>query len=94
MVELIVLINLTRANANHAIARGRSPGTAKLYTVLLWFVFAGLGIFLSAALFFTMGWNWNIIYIYTLVAIPMGCLGGFVSNRIAKRGEPFYTPPQ
>jgi len=94
MVELITLIKLTQSNANHAIARGRGPSTAKVYTVGLWFLFEFLGFFIGTAVCSWLGWTIRLTYLYLLAALPMAILGGFISTRIAKRGEAFYTPPQ
>jgi len=94
MVELIILLKLTRSNANHAIARGRGPSTAKVYTVVLWFLFEFLGLFIGTAVCSALDWPIKLTYLYLFAALPMAILGGFISTRIAKRGETFYTPPQ
>ena len=94
MVELIVLIKFMNANAAHAIARGRAPGIAKVYTVVLWFWFEVMGFFIGAAICDVLGWSWRLSLVYLLAALPMAFIGGFISSRIAKRGKPFYTPPQ
>jgi len=94
MVELIILLRLTQSNANYAVARGRRPSTAKVYTVALWFLFELLGLFIGTAVCSALDWPIKLTYLYLLAALPMAILGGFISMRIAKRGEAFYTPPQ
>jgi len=94
MVEIIALLRLIRSNANHAITRGRGPSTAKVYTVALWFLFEFLGLFIGTAVCSTLEWPIKLTYLYLFAALPMAILGGFISTRIAKRGEAFYTPPQ
>ena len=94
MVELYILLRLTRSNANHAIARGRGPSAAKAYTVALWFLFELLGLFIGVAVCSVLNWPIKLTYLYLLAALPMAILGGFISTRIAKRREAFYTPPR
>lgn len=92
MIELFALVNLTTANAQSAVARGRAPAIAKLYTVILWFLFEAIGFFAGAAVSLACGWELKLSLLYLFAALPLAGLGGLLSNRLAKRGETFYTP--
>lgn len=92
MIELFAIVNLINANVQSTIARGRATGIAKLYTVMLWFVFEALGFFIGAALARACGWELKLSLLYLLAALPFAALGGFISTKIANRGEAFFTP--
>lgn len=93
-MEIFIIWKIAKTNANLAVARGRSPGIAIAYTVILWFWFEILGFFIGAAVCKWLGWPMRLIFLFLLAAFPMALLGGFLSRQIAKRGEAFYTPPQ
>lgn len=51
MLEIIVLIFLTRSIGNLAVRKGLAPGPWKLYTVLAWVTAEILGFFIAASVF-------------------------------------------
>lgn len=69
MIEILVLIFLTRKIGNIAVRKGLPPGRWKLYTVLAWFGAEILGMFLGYALFGPQ----NIV---ALLLFALFCAGG------------------
>ncbi len=51
MVEILVLINITKIFGNLASQKGLKPGLWKLYIVLAWFVAEFTGIFIGMLIF-------------------------------------------
>ena len=51
MLEILILISLTRKVGSMAEAKGHSPGSFKLYTVLLWFGGEVLGFIIGSDMY-------------------------------------------
>lgn len=80
MIELIMVIQLCKKNAQWADNRGKSKVGTTIYTILFWFVFEAVGLLIGMALF-DGGFG---VYIAALV---LAVIGGGISTAIASGGE-------
>jgi hypothetical protein len=92
MLEIILLIHLTRRIGHILEQKGRKSGWYKLLTVLLWFVGELIGGIIGAVIAEIGGLNQAIIYLVALLGAAAGAGAAFV---IAKAVSPVteYSPP-
>ena len=80
MIEILVLIFLTRSIGRLALRKGLSPGTWKFYSVLAWFLGEIGGLFLGVWLFGT-----DRLIMLVLTAIPCAIAGYHVVRSSLER---------
>ncbi|HEX8175895.1 MAG TPA: hypothetical protein VF543_12315 [Pyrinomonadaceae bacterium] len=92
MLEILLLINLTRRIGHILEQKGRKSGWYKFLTVLLWFGGEIIGGIIGAVIAEIGGLNQAIIY---LVALIGAAAGAGLSFLIAKSVSPVteYSPP-
>jgi hypothetical protein len=92
MLEIILLITLTRRIGHILEQKGRKSGWYKLLTVLLWFGGEIIGGIIGAVIAEIGGLNQALIYLIALMGAAAGAGAAFL---IAKAVSPIteYSPP-
>ena len=90
MLEIIMLIRLTRAIGKMLEEKGRKAGWFKFLTVVLWFGGEIVGGFMGGMLAALNGWNTLIAYLFALIGAAIGAGTAYM---IARSMPPLVIAP-
>jgi hypothetical protein len=93
MIEIILLIYLTRRVGEIVAAKNRKPGWYKFMTVLLWIGGELAGGFAGGVLVALTDASQAFIYLFALVGASIGAGVAFLVARSVPAVDPFVTPP-
>jgi hypothetical protein len=93
MLEIVLLIALTRRVGNILEQKGRKSGWYKLLTVLLWFGGEIAGGLVGAVVVAVSGVNELLIYLIALIGAAAGAGAAFIIAKGVPPAVGAYSPP-
>jgi hypothetical protein len=93
MIEIILLIYLTRSVGEIVKQKNRRPGWYKLMTVLLWLGGELVGGFAGGIVVALTDANQAFIYLFALIGAAIGAGAAFLVAKSVPAVDPFVTPP-
>lgn len=92
MLEIILLIFLTRRIGNILEAKGRKSGWYKLLTVLLWFGGEIIGAIIGVVIVHLSQLSEGFVYLFALIGAAIGAAVAFIIAK-AVPAPVHYSPP-
>jgi hypothetical protein len=93
MLEIILLITLTRRIGDILEQKGRKSGWYKLLTVLLWFGGEIIGGIIGLIFVGLSGLNEALIYVVALIGAVVGASAAFIIAKAVPSAIEFSPPP-